>query len=146
MAISIPDITNIWTSMLQLAKTKIHQVHFQILIFSKLKSIETASMDLHLSLLNHDFPHFTSQVKKEAVFLGQTCQARATLNKLTLVCSDLAANMNTSLHNNILPIKFLLYASLKAHIFKTGRSCIQKNMGFHRYTQACNVPVVTAFI
>jgi len=49
--------------------------------------------------------------KKEAIFLGQTRQARATFDKLTLACSNPAANSNTSLHNYTLPRKFSLYAS-----------------------------------
>lgn len=72
------------------------------------------SVDLYLPVIFK--PWFSTlrslDKKKEAVFLGQTRQW--------------SANFNTSLHNNILPIKFSLSASLETHHFKICRSCKKK--------------------
>lgn len=69
-------------------------------------------------------------MKKEALFLGQTCLARVTFDELTQACSDPAANLNTSLHNNILPMKFSRNASSEAYSFKTAEDASKKIRAF----------------
>lgn len=69
-------------------------------------------------------------MKKEALFLGHACLARVTFDELTEACSDPTANLNTSLHNNILPMKFSRNASLEAYRFKTAEDASKKIRAF----------------